>query len=64
MEFVGFDTIVDLVNEEILSFYEIENNKIFQKRRVSYINAIDYDNDLGIDFSWLRWCISVEIYST
>jgi hypothetical protein len=49
MEFVGFDTIVDLVNEEILSFYEIENNKIFQKRRVLDINAIDYDDDLGIE---------------
>ena len=40
MEFVGFDTIVDLVNEEILSFYEIENNKIFQKRRENQIKLL------------------------
>ncbi len=46
IKFVGFDTIVDLVEKEILSFHE---DILLDTRRVSHINAIDYDDDLGIE---------------
>jgi len=27
------------------------------------LRGADIETDFSIDFSWLRWCVSVEIYS-